>query len=130
MRVGSTDDCRCKYISISRGSKLVMFQYVIGDSDLDRVEVINDLGVLVDSRVTFFDHIGSIVLKSGRILRFIKRIPREFNDPYTYNTFYVACVWPGMEYTSCVWSPLQEVHLARIEHIQHNFIRFALRGLG
>jgi hypothetical protein len=74
MRVGSTDDCRCKYISISRGSKLVMFQYVIDDSDLERVAVINDLGVLVDSRMTFFDHIGSIVSKSGRMLGFIKRI--------------------------------------------------------
>jgi hypothetical protein len=28
-----------------------------------------------------------------------------------------------------VWSPHQTVHLARIERIQHNFIRFALRGL-
>jgi hypothetical protein len=30
-----------------------------------------------------------------------------------------------------MWSPNQEVHSARIERIQHNFIRFALlRGLG
>jgi hypothetical protein len=63
MRVSITDDCRlfqqdldslqgwcsenkydfnagkCKSISFSRGSKLVMFQYVIGDSDLERVGV-------------------------------------------------------------------------------------------
>jgi hypothetical protein len=42
----------------------------------------------------------------------------------------VAFVRPGLEYASCVWSPHQEVHSARIERIQHNFIRFALRGLG
>jgi hypothetical protein len=70
MRVSSTDDCRlfqqdldrlqswcreknydlnagkCKSISFPRGSKPVMFQYVIGDSDLKRVDGINDLGVL------------------------------------------------------------------------------------
>jgi hypothetical protein len=62
---------KCKSISFSRGSKPVMFQYVIGDSDLERVDMINDLGVLVDSRMTFVDHIGSIVSKSARILRFI-----------------------------------------------------------
>jgi hypothetical protein len=61
----------------------LMFQYVIGDSDLEHVYVINDLGVLVDSRMTFVDHIGSIVWKSARLLGFIKRISREFNDPYT-----------------------------------------------
>jgi hypothetical protein len=103
-----------------------MFQYVIGDSDLERVDAINDLGVLVDSRMTFVDHIGSIVSKSARILGFSKRISREFNDPYTYKTLYVTFVRPGLEYASCVWPPHQEAHSARIERIQHNFIRFAL----
>jgi hypothetical protein len=37
----------------------VIFQYVIGDSDLERVDVINDLSVLVDSRMTFVNHILS-----------------------------------------------------------------------
>jgi hypothetical protein len=81
MHVSSTDDCnlfqqdlnrlqgwcceeryyfKCKSISISRGLKLVMFQYVIGDSHLERVDVINDHGVLVDNRMTFVDHIGSM----------------------------------------------------------------------
>jgi hypothetical protein len=141
MRVSSTHDCRlflqhldrlqgwccvkkydlnagkCKSISFFRGSRPVMFQYVIGDSDLERVDVINDLGVLVDSRMTFIDHIGSMVSKSARILRFIKRISREFNDRYTYKTLYVAFFQPGLEYAPCVWSPHQEVHSAMIERI-------------
>jgi hypothetical protein len=107
-----------------------MFQYVICDSDLERVDAINDLGVLVDSRMTFVDHIGSIVSKSAKILGFSKQISREFNDPYTYKTLYVAFVRPGLEYALCVWPPHQEAHSAKIERIQHNFIRFALRILG
>jgi hypothetical protein len=43
----------------------VLFQYVIGDSDLECVDVINDLGVLVDSRMTFVHHIESIGSKSA-----------------------------------------------------------------
>jgi hypothetical protein len=43
--------------------------------------VINDVGEMVDSSMTFVDHIGSIVSKSARMLGFIKRISREFNDP-------------------------------------------------
>jgi hypothetical protein len=39
---------------------------------------------MVDSRMTFVDHFGSIVSKSARILGFIKRISRKFKDPYTY----------------------------------------------
>jgi hypothetical protein len=97
----------------SRLLKPVMFQYVIGDSDLKRVDVINDLGVLVDSTMTSVNHIESIVSKSAGMLGFIKRILREFND--TYKTLYVAFVQPGLEYESCVWSPHQEVHSAKIE---------------
>jgi hypothetical protein len=45
-----------KSISFSPGSKAVLFQYVIGDSDLGRVDEINDLFVLIDTRMTFVDH--------------------------------------------------------------------------
>jgi hypothetical protein len=117
-----------KSILFSRGLKPVIFQYVISDSDLERVDVINDLGVLVDSTMTSLNHIESIVSKSAGMLGFIKRILREFND--TYKTLYVAFVQSVLEYASWVWSPHQEVHSARIERIQHNFIRFALQGLG
>jgi hypothetical protein len=50
----------------------------------------------------FVNHIGSIVSKSARILGFIKRISRDFSDPYRYKTLYVAFVRPGLEYASCV----------------------------
>jgi hypothetical protein len=68
-----------------------------------------------------------IVLKLAGILRFIKRISKEFN--YTYKMLYVAYVWLGWEYASCVWSSDQEVYSVKIERIKHNFIKFALRGL-
>jgi hypothetical protein len=56
------------------------------------VDVINYLSVLVDSRMTFVNHIESIVSKSARMLGFIKRISREFNDPKAR-----CCMWllPG-----------------------------------
>jgi hypothetical protein len=70
----------------SRRSKPVMFQYVMGDSNLERIDVINDLGVLVDNRMTFVYHIESIVLKSTRMLGFIKQNSRDLNDPYMSKT--------------------------------------------
>jgi hypothetical protein len=58
---------KCKSISFSRGSKPVMFQDVIGDSLLERIDVINDLGVLVDNRMTFVVHIESVVSRLARM---------------------------------------------------------------
>jgi hypothetical protein len=71
-------------------------------------------GVLVDSRMTFVDHIESIVSKSARILRFIKG--RECNDPYRTRR--------------CMWLLSGRVESVIIERIQYNFIRFAFQVLG
>jgi hypothetical protein len=49
--------------------------------DLERVVKINDPG---DDRMTFVDYIELIVLKSAKMLKFLKQFSREFNDPYTF----------------------------------------------
>jgi hypothetical protein len=64
--------------------------------------VIYNLGVLVDNRMNFVNHIESIVSKSASIFGFIKRISKEFNYPYTYKTLYVVFVRPVLEHASCV----------------------------
>jgi hypothetical protein len=79
-----------------------MFQFVTGDSDLERVDVIIDLGVLVDNRMTFVDHIESIVSRSARMLGFIKRISREFVDSYSCIR---RCMWL---LSSSVWRFIDE----------------------
>jgi hypothetical protein len=79
-----------------------MFQFVTGDSDLERVDVIIDLGVLVDNRMTFVDHIESIVSRSARMLGFIKRILREFIDSYSCIR---RCMWL---LSSSVWRFINE----------------------
>jgi hypothetical protein len=47
------------------------------------------------------------------MLGFIKRIPREFHDPYTHKTLYTLIVKPSLEH----------------ERVQHNFIRYEIRQL-
>jgi hypothetical protein len=80
--------------------------------------------------MNFVNQIEAIVSKSARMLGFIKRISREFNEKCTYRMLCVAFVRPSFEYALCVWSPHQEVLLARIEIIHQNFIIYSLQGLG
>jgi hypothetical protein len=53
----------------------------------------------------------------------------EFRDPYTLTTLYVSLVRPKLECASCVWLPFYGAHIGRIERVQRNFVRYALRGL-
>ena len=100
--------------------------YEIGRHKLERVNEFKDLGVLMDRKLTFVSHIETITAKSARMLGFIKRISREFQDYYALKTLFVSLVRPNLEYASVVWSPHQACHSERIERIQDNFIRSAL----
>jgi hypothetical protein len=76
--------------------------------------------------MSFLSHIEAITAKSVRMLGIIKRITKEFQDYYALKTLFVSLVWPNLEYASVVWSPHTAYH-SRIEQIQYNFVRFALR---
>jgi hypothetical protein len=86
--------------------------------------VIGDLGVLMDSKLTFSEHVDVTVSKARQMLGFIMRVGRDFRDPY------VSVVRSKLEYASCVWMPYQNGCIARLERVQKKFILYALRRLG
>jgi hypothetical protein len=63
---------------------------MLGGIILDRADSINDLGVIMDSKLFFTMHID---VTAGRALAFlgcVKWLSCEFRDPYTFNTLYVS----------------------------------------
>jgi hypothetical protein len=69
---------------------------------LDRVDSINDLGVIMDSKMAFTGHIDVTVERALAMLGFVKRLSCELRDPYTLKTLYVSFVRPKLEYAGCV----------------------------
>jgi hypothetical protein len=121
---------KCKSIFLRRNMRLIEFVYSINGTTLERVDEIKDLGVIMDGKMSFLRHIEAIIIsKSSRILGFIKRISRDFRDPYTHKTLYTSLVRPNLEHAACVWSPHQSVHSERLERVQQSFIRYAVRRL-
>jgi hypothetical protein len=81
------------------------WDFRMGGIILDRVDSINDLGVIMDSKVSFTGHIDVTVERALAMLSFVKRLSFQFKDPYTLKTLYVSFVRPKLEYTSCAWRP-------------------------
>jgi hypothetical protein len=102
----------------------------LGDIILDRVDSINDLEVIMDSKVPFTGHIDVTVGKALAMLGFVKKLSFEFRDPYTLKTPYVSLVRLKLEHASCVWQPFYGAHIDRIELVQKKLVRYVLRGLG
>jgi hypothetical protein len=106
------------------------FAYMLTRTVLDRVSSINNLEVIMDEKINFSEHVDVMVGKVFAILGFIRKVLLEFSDTYTLKLLYTSLVRPKLEYASCVWSPLYDVHVDKVERVQRWFIRYELRGLG
>jgi hypothetical protein len=77
---------KCKLISFHHIMRPIKFVYSINGTALEKVDKIKDLGVIMDGKLSFLPHIETIISKSSRMLGSIKRISRNFRDPYTHKT--------------------------------------------
>lgn len=120
---------KCSSISFSRKHTITEFNYHIGEVTLNRVKSIKDLGVMVDYKLTFNDHISYIVSKASKSLGFIFRVAKHFSDIHCLKSLYCSLVRSVLEYAAIVWAPFYQNSIQRIESIQRKFLRFALRNL-
>lgn len=115
---------KCYYISYSRKLTTVDSGYKLKGCNLTRVDYINDLGVVHDSKLLFDKHVQAIVKKSYKALGFIMRTSSDFCHLKSVKVLYCAYVRSNLEYASEVWNPQYEIYKSRIESIQKRFLRY------
>lgn len=120
---------KCEVISFKRGSSVRVFNYSTGGAVLKRVDVVKDLGVLIDSKVTFKPQVDQVVARAKSTWFFVKQMSKEFQCPHATKALFVSLVRPLTEYCVVVWSPQAQMDIARVESIQKQFLLFALRSL-
>lgn len=120
---------KCMVMSFTRRKRLISFNYRIDGVSLQKLEQVKDLGVLMDSKMTFDLHRASVIGRANRQLGFICKIAKDFRDPYCMKSLYCSLVRPILEYAAIVWLPYQLTWILRIERVQKRFMRRALRNL-
>ena len=106
----NVDKCNVLHI----GSNNHNYSYCLGQGDqqkiLQEVTLVRDLGVLVDTNLTFGAHISDIVKKAKRMLGIIKQCFKFMGKD--------VFVRPLLEYSSSVWSPALIKDKRLIEGVQ------------
>lgn len=120
---------KCKVITLTRSHSPIIFDYSMNQSPLERVNAIKDLGLILDSKLRFNEHISMTVAKANSMLGFLRRNTAQFDDVYALKVLYCSMVRSVLEYGVQIWAPYHAVHVLRIERIQKQFIKFALRRL-
>ena len=85
--------------------------------NMQKVNCIKDLGILIDSQLTFKDHIQDKINKAYSMIGLLKRNFINM-DCKTFILLYKALVRPHLEYANSVWSPYKKSDIEQIEKIQ------------
>ena len=94
----------------------------INDDPLAVLDVVKDLGVLVDSKLNFSAQIDSIVAKAKqRIYLIFKSF--ESRDIILFVFAFKTYILPIVEYCSSIWFPSKLEDIDRIEQVQRSFTK-------
>ena len=84
---------------------------------MDHVFEEKDLGVVIDSDLTFDEHILTKVRVANAMVGLIRRT-FSYLDPMMFLKLFTAFVRPHLEYAVAVWSPHLKKHIDAIENVQ------------
>jgi len=84
---------------------------------LEHSNQFKDLGVLVDEKLSFKDHIQDKINKAFSMLGIIKR-NFKYLDMYSFILLYKSMVRSQLDYCSSVWSPYKKGDIDAIEKVQ------------
>lgn len=98
----------------------------LAGTPLRRVVATRLLGVTLDSKLRFTNHISSVLSKARRMLGFALRVSRGMG-PQTLKHLFTALVLPHLEYCSSIWDPAQVHLVAALESVQRRAAYASLR---
>ena len=95
--------------------------YKISDKDTDvsieRVDTIRDLGILIDEKLSFTEHIHDKINKAYSMLGLIKR-NFKYLTTESFTLLYKNMVRSQLDYCSSVWSPYRKGDIEALEKVQ------------
>ena len=116
---------KCAVIHVTRSKTAIPSQYTLYGETLDSVSSSKYLGVSLNDRLTWNDHIQNTVTSANKTMGFLRRNIRT-KDQGIREVAYKTLVRPKLEYSSPVWSPLTKSNINRIEMTQRRAARWTL----
>ena len=99
---------KCQKITFVRATNFLPTQYFIFGYPIPEVDSIKDLGVILDKKWSFEEHINYVVAKASKSLGFIKKLTKEFELVDSIIYLFKALVLATFTYSSIIWAPFQQ----------------------
>ncbi len=115
---------KCKIISINNTNPLLLHNYTLSNTPLERVNTINDLGLLINSNLTWENHLDSKISKADQMIGLIKRTVGYRCPLKTKLTLYNTLVKTSLSYGSVIWAYGTKKHLKSVEAVQRRATKY------
>ena len=108
---------KCVNLRICLNNHQEKYKYMLGNNELKDVNKVKDLGIIVDSKLKFDQHIATKVNKANAVMGTIKRTFKHL-DLETFKLLYCSQVRSQLEYGNQVWCPHLKKDINLIESVQ------------
>ena len=103
----------------TRKRSLIEFTYSLNDTNLNKVDLVKDLGIYIDSKLYFHEHVNHLVKSSKSIWFQINYITKNSNDLKQIKTLYLTLIRSRLEYGAVIWSRLTNTDKTKLDNIQN-----------
>lgn len=115
---------KCKSITFTKKRNVSNYFYSLCGTTLSKVNTIKDLGITLDSKLHFDEHIENIINKAFRMYGFVIRSGAMFKQTSTFVYLFKSLIRCQVEYAVSVWNPLYEKYNNMLEKIQKKYLRY------
>ena len=97
---------------------------ILDNQQITWLNEVKYLGVTLDSKLTFKQHIDKTITKSGKIISFLNRQSRlnQANKIFLYKSIFQ----PILLYGSAIWGNCASCHLHRLQRTQNRILKICL----
>ncbi|KAK9675308.1 Reverse transcriptase (RNA-dependent DNA polymerase) [Popillia japonica] len=97
---------KCHHIAFSQQTTPPSADLFVDGELLGEADSVVDLGVVMDSGLSFRNHVEYITRRAWRNLGFLLRVTKDFRHHSSIIMLYKSIVRPLLEYAATVWNPL------------------------
>jgi len=114
---------KCELLTITNQRSPLKFTYHINNFPITEAGFVKYLGVVIDSKLTWKEHIKQVLSKSNASLAFLWGNLRACSHNIKEHC-YKTSVRPIIEYASNIWAPHTTQDINKIEMLQRRAARF------
>ena len=117
---------KCHVITLSNTRNPSDHHYLLNNLPLSRVKTVRDLGILVDTKLSFSDHYSALTVRACQRMNLLFR-SICYADLESFVMAYKSYVRSILECATTVWSPSTDQDITKLESVQRQFTFRLLR---